>query len=332
LVGEYLENGLAGRHHIAIALLVVLGVLNWFGLKAGARTQQALSLFKVAGLVVLALVCLAVGGSAGTESAPSASTVSFAAFIGATVLITETYAGWNSGVYFSEEDKDTGRNIPRALFWGIGAMMGAYLLLNAGLLAVLPQAQLAASNLPAADASQLVFGENGRVLVRTFAVVSLVGILNVGVMYTPRIFYAMGRGGMLPQGLSHLNRYSTPDAALIACLIPAAALAAGLTFEFLFTVSAFLGLAINTAVFLSFFRLRKRLPAANRPFRARWHPWAPMFATLVNIGLLVSFVATDPAPGLFGIAAVALSWPVYWSLRRQRQHADSRTAAANLPD
>jgi len=321
LIGEYLENSGAGRHEIAVALLLALGLLNWFGLKVGARAQQALTLFKLVGLVLLAGACFLVGGQHSGMDAPAAKPISVAAFIGALVLITETYAGWNSAAYFSEEDKDTDRNIPRALFWGIGAMMGVYLLVNAGLLVALEPKTLSVSQLPAADAAKLIFGPTSASLVRTFAVVSLLGILNVTVMFTPRILFAMSRGGVLPSRLSRLNRFSTPAPALVCCLVPAALLAGGQSFDVLFRITAFLGLTINSAIYASFFILRRTEPLLKRPFRARWYPWAPLVVLMLSVGLLVSYLVTDPKPGLWGTAAIALSWPVYRAMRGGRSGA-----------
>ena len=321
LIGEYLENRAAGRHQIAVGLLVTLGFINWFGLKVGARAQQALTLFKLAGLVILAVACFLIGGRSGNFGAGGVTPITIASLVGALVLITETYGGWNSAVYFSEEDKNTDRNIPRALFWGIGAMTGAYLLFNAGLLVALDLPSLSASKLPATDASRLVFGDSSVALVNTFAVVSLLGILNVGVMYTPRIVFAMSREGVLPIRLTKLNRFSTPAPALICCLLPATVLAAGQSFDFLFRITAFLGLTVNSAVYACFFILRRKEPHLDRPFRARWYPWAPLIVLLLSLGLLFSFVVTDPEPGLWGMMAVILSWPVYRALRVERQDA-----------
>lgn len=327
LIGEYLQNARVGPHEIAVVLLVALGVLNWFGLKVGARAQQALTLFKLGGLLLIAIGCFFVPGEKAHLARSPVTPISVAAFIAALVLITETYAGWNSAVYFSEEDKDTDRNIPRALFWGIGAMMFAYVLFNAGLIFALDIATLSASQLPATDASKLVFGDASAAVVRTFSVVFLLGILNVGVMYTPRILFAMSREGVLPSSLSSLNRFSTPGTALICCLVPAAILASGQSFDFLFTVTAFLGLSINCAIYASFFLLRRTEPLLHRPYRARWYPWGPLLVLILSVGLLISFLITDPKPGLWGMTAIALSWPVYRALRAQRLR-DTRDVAA----
>jgi APA family basic amino acid/polyamine antiporter len=328
LIGEYLEYGRAGRHEIAVGLLVTLGIINWFGLKVSARAQQALTLFKLAGLIFLAVACFVVASQKAAPNPVAIAPIGVAAFIGALVLITETYAGWNAAAYFSEEDQDSGRNIPRALFWGIGAMMGAYLIFNAGLLAVLPLKGLSGSQQPATDAAKAVFGGTGAALVRTFAVVSLIGILNVTVMFAPRILFAMSRQGVLPSRLSALNRFATPAPALLFCLVAAAPLAAGQSFSFLFRVTAFLGLTINCGIYASFFILRRTEPDLERPFRARWYPWAPLVVLLLSLGLLVSYLLTDPGPGLWGMTAMALSWPVYRVLRIKKP-ADLREALAD---
>jgi APA family basic amino acid/polyamine antiporter len=328
-IGIYLENDVLDHRAIAIAALGILMMVNWFGLKVGARTQQALSILKVGALVLLALACLAIGGF---KPAPAGDfprgTFSIAAWIGAVMLVSETYAGWNSSVYFSEEDKDSDRNVPRALFWGIGAMMAAYLLVNAGFLAIIPMWQLASSTLPVAEAAQRIFGSESGTIVRTLAVVSLIGIVNVGVMFAPRITFAMSRDGVLPSNFATLNRFGTPSWGLIAFIVPAMALVMLRSFEFLFTVTAFLGVAINGAVYVAFFVLRWKVPNIRSPYMARWYPWAPALVVLISAALLVGSLVTDPEPALWAIGAIAVSWPLYrWMIAAQRE---PRSAGASL--
>jgi APA family basic amino acid/polyamine antiporter len=311
-IGIYLENAVLDHRVIAIAVLAILMMVNWYGLKVGARTQQALSLFKVGALVLLAIACIAVGGfKAPSNARLTEATFSIGAWIGAVMLVSETYAGWNSSVYFSEEDKDSDRNVPRALFWGIGAMMFAYLLVNAGFLAIIPMSDFTSSTLPVADAAQRIFGSESASIVKMLAVVSLIGIVNVGVMFAPRITFAMSRDGVLPAGFETLNRYGTPSWGLIAFTLPAMALVMVRSFDFLFTVTAFLGVAINGAVYVAFFLLRWKTPQIRRPYVARWYPWAPGLVVLISAGLLVASLLTDPEPAIWAIVAIALSWPIY---------------------
>jgi len=320
-IGVYLENDLLDRRAVAIAVLGIIGTVNWFGLKIGARTQQALSLFKVGGLMLLAAICLVIGGvKPPSEIHLFRYAVGLGGIVTALMLINETYAGWNSAVYFSEEDQDSDRNVPRALFWGIGAMMVTYLMVNAGFLSLLPMPEFASSNLPAADAARRIFGHEAGTVVTTFAVVSLIGIVNVGVMYTSRIPFAMSRDGVLPSGFASINRYGTPSWGLIAFTLPAMALVMLRSFDFLFTVTAFLGVVINGAVYVAFFVLRRTAQEIRRPFRARWYPWAPALLVLISAALLVASLISDPEPALWALGAIALSWPVYQlTTRSQRQ-------------
>lgn len=314
-IAEYVAGegrALVFTHALAVGLIVAFALLNWFGLKVGARTQQLLSLFKVAGLLALAGLALAAGsGAALVAPGPTAVRPTFLILVSAVVIIHEVYAGWNSSVYFSEEDQDAGHNAPRALFWGIVAIMIAYVLFNLGLMALLPNEVLVSSALPAGDAAQRIFGAHGNAIVRVFAVISLCGILNVIVMFTPRILFGMSRDGLLPSGLSKLNAAATPGIAMIACVIPAMLLASGLSFEILFSITAFLGLFVNLACFLAYFRLRRIEPELQRPFRAFGHPWLPLATTLISAALLVAFVFAEPFSSSIAIVAMLLGWPLF---------------------
>ena len=320
-IAEYVGNGSfgsIGTHVFAISVIAVFALLNWFGLETGARTQQLLSAVKVAGLFILAVLGMILGRpDHAQDHAPLlAAAPSLLVLTSSIVIIHETYAGWNSSVYFAEEDKDAAANIPKALFWGIAAIMTSYLLFNLGLLAILPHDALASSKLPAADAAAQIFGPNGRAVVRGFAVISLCGILNVTVMFTPRIVFAASRDGMLPSSLSLLNRAAIPGRAMIACVVPAMILAAGLAFETLFSITAFLGLAANLVLFASYFKLRRSEPELVRPYRALGHPWLPLLITLVSAGLVIAFVFADPLSSAIAIAAILLGLPLFgWSLR-----------------
>jgi APA family basic amino acid/polyamine antiporter len=130
--------------------------------------------------------------------------------------VMETYAGWNSAVYFTEENRDSAHSIPRALFFSVLLVMSIYLLVNAALIYALPHSVMAASKLPAADAAAAIFGSNGGKFITTLALVSIVGILNAMVLYMPRTLFAMSRDGMLPSSLSSVNSGGTPVPAMLA--------------------------------------------------------------------------------------------------------------------
>ncbi len=49
-----------------------------------------------------------------------------------------TVDGWDGVVYFGEEVRNPGRDVPRAIFGSVFSIMGIYLLINAAVLYVLP--------------------------------------------------------------------------------------------------------------------------------------------------------------------------------------------------
>jgi APA family basic amino acid/polyamine antiporter len=327
-VGEYaaqLVPPLAGFEHvIAVGVIVVLTAVNWFGLEVSGGAQQLLSLAKVVGLLVIVVGCFlfpnstaSAGSRAHSLAAPIV--VAFVPLLYSMQIISETYAGWNSSIYLSEEDHDAARNVPRALFWGVLAVTVTYLAINAGLLVALPFETLASSPLPVADAARMIFGGASDRVVTVLAIVSLLGLLNVIVMFTPRIIFALSRDGLVPAPAGRLNRAAVPGVAMLMSAVPGSLLASGGSFEMLYSITAFLGVAVNAAVYLAYFSLRRRHPDLHRPYRAFGHPWIPGLVTAISIGLLFGFVVANPRPSLYAVVILAANYPVYAWLRR---HSD----------
>lgn len=324
-VGEYaaqLLPKLAGYEHVlAVGLLVLLGAINWFGLQLGARLQEVLSLAKILALLAIAIGCLLVASPDAALISPERGLVApvvFAVlpFIVAMQAVTETYAGWNSSVYFAEEDKDTPHNAPRALFWGVIAVTVTYVAVNLSLLLALPYDTLASSKLPVADAAGAIFGGASHRVVTAIALVSLIGAVNVYVILNPRIVFAMSRDGLLPAIGSRLNDAATPGMGIVISVVPAAVLAAGLSFEILFAMAAFLSVAVNASSYLAYFQLRRTEPDLPRPYRAWGHPVLPALVTLISLALLAGFTIANPEPSIYALALCAASYPVYRWLRR----------------
>lgn len=314
------------EHTIAMATLAGLTVLNWYGLQVGAGVQQILSLAKVVGLIIIVVGCFSISKPSAAIHTPAhgfgaAMILGFVPLMIAMQIVCEVYAGWNSSVYFAEEDHDSARNMPRALFWGIFAVTATYVAVNAAVLFVVPYETLITSPLPVAEAAKSVFGGASDRIVTLLAIVSLIGILNVTVMFTARIPFAMARDRLMPRAVSRINRAATPGMALIAGTVPAIALAAGGSFEMLFSMTGFLGVAVSAAVYVAFFALRRREPDLPRPHRAFGYPWLPGLVTVLSIVLLGGFIVANPEPSLYAVAMLGASYPVYRWLRRARRFA-----------
>ena len=309
---------------VAMAFLLLLTWLNWTGVRAGSGAQQVTSALKALALLGLVVACFALSHRSAaappsiskTLMSPASPSALFVAIVLAFQLTIGAYGGWNSVIYFAEEDEDPGRNIPRALHGGVILVIGLYLLVNLALLTVLSVPQIAASKLAAADAMRVIFGPHGGQIMTAIALLSIIGIANAVLMFTPRTLYALGRDGLFTRRAMAVNRGGTPMVALAVTVLTAIVLIVLGTFEQLMAVYAFFGVANNIILLGALFLLRRSAPELPRPFRTWAYPYAPLAVLLISVALLLGFVVSDPRNSLYASLMLAVSYPIYRTVKR----------------
>ena len=204
-------------------------------------------------------------------------------------------------------------------FWGIHVgvllVMILYLLVNLALIHVLPISQLAASKLAAADAMQVMFGALGGKIVTAFALLSILGVLNAILMFTPRTLYALARDGLFSSKALVVNKGGTPTVALAVTAAVALILIPMGTFEKLMALYAFFAIANNIVLIGALFALRKRSPDLPRPFKTWAYPFAPLGVLLVSLALFVGFIVSDTRNSIYALVILAASYPLYRLLK-----------------
>jgi APA family basic amino acid/polyamine antiporter len=257
---------------------------------------------------------------------PVGDVVGIAAIAIAMRAIINTYAGWEDTVYHCEEIKRPERVLPRSMASGIVSVAILYLLVNAAVLHVLSPAQMAASNLPAADAAQVVFGSAGDVVLTAFGVLSVAAITNLNVMRSARVSFAMAREGYLPARLTLVAKSGTPRAALTVSVMIAAVIAASGTYETIIALSVAVTIALGIAVNAAAIRLRRVEPDLHRPFRIPLFPLPPLLAIGINAMLLAALIFEDPLHSLQGLGFFAVTGVINWLLGATRQRSLSQSA------
>jgi APA family basic amino acid/polyamine antiporter len=285
------------------------------GLKVSSRAQEITSLVKFVAFLALVAACLRHPAATAPGEVARPGSLFFAVVIALQSVII-TYGGWQSALYFAEEDRDPAKNLPRSMIGGVAIVVVVYLLVNLALLHVLPLPELASSKLPAADAAQVVFGASGQRLVTLLSLISLFPLLNAILMVGTRILYALSRDVPRWSSASEVSEGGTPVVAMLVTAAGAMLLAASGTFEKLVAIASFF-LATNYFVCcIALLVLRRREPDLPRPFRAWGYPASAILVAAGAGVFLVGAIAGDTRNSLYAVGLAAAGLPLrFWSTR-----------------
>lgn len=328
VLGEYvgpLIPTMSGRIALtASAVVVAFAVLQWRGIRIGNAAQQITSLLKALALIGLAVIAMLVSSELTPPTAmdspprllPSGIALASAVIVGLQSIIV-TYDGWTGPIYFSEEVRDPGRDIPRSMIGGILLVLSIYLALNIAFLRVVPIEEMAGDPFVAASVATRLFGSTGDTVLRILTIVSLLASVNALQLIASRIPFAMSRDGLLPSILQRVHPGGTPVPALLAGTVLALGFIATNTFDTVLALLAFFFVANYAMTFTALFVLRRRKPDAARPFRVPGYPWVPGVALAGSLAFLGAAVWGDRTNSVIALVLVALSWPAYRLVRRQ---------------
>ena len=307
---------------IALAVVAILTLVQWFGVRWGGWAQDLTTLLKAAAFLFLIGACFYFGirHPAKTSMELGSEASLLIAFTLALQAVIYTYDGWTAVIYFSEEVKDPGRNIPRSMFGGVLCVIAIYLLLNIAFLRVVTLPTIAGEKLAAAVVAHHIFGHHGDSVVRWVAIVGLLSCINSSILMAPRVLFAMSRDGLFWRGAAEVNRGGTPDVSLLLSSLTAAAFIVSGKFEQVIAVLAFFFVANYAFSFTSFFVLRRREPDSPRPFRAVGHPFTTTVALAASIAFLISAIYGDTRNSIYALVLLAFSFPVYLLTRHKHDN------------
>ena len=304
-----------GAKAIALAVIGLFSLIQLRGVQAGSASQELLSLAKAGAFAALVVACFVLTPAAALPASPlgSGGHQSWTALLLPAVValqgVITTYDGWASPAYFAEEFDDPARDLPRSLIGGVLAVLALYLLINAGLLRVLPLPVLAASNLPAATAATALIGSAGGLVISVVALVALLGLINTAIMAAPRILYGLSSEGLLPvPALREVNNGGTPAPALLLTAAAAAGLVLLGNFERLLAMGAVLYVCLPLIGMAALLALRRQEPELPRPFRCWGYPLTPLLIATGSLAFVVATVVADPLSSLAALALASLAW------------------------
>jgi APA family basic amino acid/polyamine antiporter len=290
---------------VAVLILLCIVALQWLGIRISSQFQEVTTSLKCIAFLALVSACLlAPAGEYTSKHITPSVTVSGLTVALQAIIIT--YAGWQSPLYFIEEDRDPARNLPRAMIGGVLSVIGIYLLVNIALLKVLPMSELSGATFPAADAARIIAGAHGRNLIILLSVISLVPLVNAITMMGTRVIFGLGRDQLFWSRTSTVNPRGTPDTATLLTAAVAVGLIATGTFQRLIAMTSFFLAANYSLCCVALVALRRREPDLPRPYRAWGYPWSVWLVAAGSVIFLFGMLVGDVFNGISALGLLVI--------------------------
>ena len=307
-----------GINLTVIALILLLGVLNYRGIKTGSGIQNFLSVSKVIMILALCVGIFSQGNPSNDQSVTSGDFNLLTAMGISFIAVFYTYGGYQQTINFGADIKDPSKSIPLGIISGMVAVIVLYLGINYAYYNVVGFENLKLSKLVASDLAGRLYGANGFDIVSVMIFVSVMGFVNATIMSVPRVFYAMAEDGMLPPIFKKVNnKTQTQEFALIffIAIIIFSIFLLG-TFEKIVSyVMSIDSIALATGA-AAIFILRKRDKNQDPPFKVPLFPLTPIIFILFLLMVTVNVIISDTVPALTGLGLFLAGWPLYYILKK----------------
>ena len=318
---------------VSILLIVLLTWINTGGIKSGKIIQTVFTVVKLLslfGLIIFGFLLAAkteiwnanwqdawgmktrnadgsiLGGVAG-----SAVLGAIAASMVGSIFSSDA---WNNVTFIAGEVKNPKRNIGLSLFFGTLIVTLIYVAANLMYISVLPLSDIASApqDRVAVSASKAIFGNIGTYVIAIMIMISTFGCNNGLILAGARVYYTMAKDGLFFKKTGTLNKNNVPEFALwIQCLVASILCLSGKYGDLLDMIS-FVVVLFYALTIAGIFILRKKMPNAERPYKAFGYPILPAIYIVMAIAFCVLLIFYKPTYAGWGLAIVLAGIPIYY--------------------
>jgi len=207
---------------IALSLIFLLSLLNYYGIKESARFNIISTIIEIGGLVFVVLIGLCFIGSVGTGvnyfEMPAAG---LSGIIIATALVFFAYMGFEDIANIAEETKNPRKIVPRALVLALIISTTLYILVAISAISVVGWERLSASEAPLTEVIAEAIPSAG-ILMSLIALFATANTVLIILIVMSRMFYGISREHSLPKIFSRIGKRGTPYISVFLVMILAA--------------------------------------------------------------------------------------------------------------
>ena len=300
---------------VAAALIVVIGAINYVGVRRSNFVIVVVTAAKVGALAALPIIAILYTRVTPvlTPVVPPDLARPVAAFGVAMIAVLWTYEAWYFVTYAAGEIKDPQRNVPRALVGGLLLLTTIYVVVNIAYFLALPLEEMQGVTRVAERAATVLVGPAGATFIALTVVLSTFGNNMAGMLAGSRLLFGMASDGVFFPSCRRVHeRYRTPHVAIVALTIWSAVLALSGSYEQLFTYVMFASILFSVAAGAALFKLRRDRPDQMRPYRTLGYPAVPIVFITGSAAFVLNTLIERPVESLSGLGLLALGLPVYW--------------------
>jgi APA family basic amino acid/polyamine antiporter len=292
----------------AVVITAAVTGLLVLGTRESAFVNTALVVIKMAALALFVVLALPAFDPANlTPFAPNGwgaveSTDGKIGVAAAAAIIFFAFYGFDAVSTAAEEAKDPSRDLTIGIVGSMLICTIVYMAVAAAAVGALAVADFADSGEPLAHVLRSLGWPGPAQLIGIGAIVAMPTVLLAFMYGQSRIFFAIARDGLLPEGLAHVSkRTGAPVLMTVVTGIVVAVIAGLMKLDEIAalansgTIAAFIAIAVSLVV------LRRRAPSAERTFRAP----APMLVAGVTVAGCVYFFTS--------LAATTQQWFFVWN-------------------
>jgi APA family basic amino acid/polyamine antiporter len=347
LFGHAYSLAFGPRQLLAVGVIALFTAINCAGVMLGGRAQTLLTAAKVISILAVAIGVFLFSGVHDTVNlrAPPAAAGSggddgLAGFGAAMFSALWAYSGWQYLPMAAGEVQDPQRNLPRAIIGGSLLVLAIYLVINMAYLYALPFGQVASANSTAypdapsvaARAVQTFLGTRAAPVAAIIFLLSAAGALNGTILTRARVSYASACDGLFFKPFARLGpRTRVPLVSLVVMSIWAALLALTGSFDQLTNMAVMSYALFWIPVVLAVIVLRRRLPAAPRPYRVPGGALVPVVFVLFMVWIVVSALIVTPRESILTIVLILLGLPLYPLFRGNSRRVAATVTGSEVP-
>ncbi len=297
---------------IALLALLLIFLLNVFGLKKVEKTQLVIVTTSIVSLIAIIVLGFNSFDSKLTEPVFSDGTNGFIAGV---AFLYISYAGVTKIAAIAGEIKNPAKNLPLTMIISLFLITTIYCLVALALVGNVEASILATDIKPIHTLFQTIGGETFGLIAGVVGALTLMSMANSGVLASSRFPFAMSKDGLLPSYLAGINsRFMTPVSAILTTSTLIA-----LAIIFLDVVKiAKLASAFKVLMFifneLTVIVLRETNAQWYKPtFKSPMYPYVQIFGILSGI-VLLAYLGVMPVVSVIGVVILGfLIFLVYGS-------------------